>query len=209
MSSWSPRKCRYPHVRSLPPVCFPCQKSSDKVRTRSTDSHREVASQCCSWKGRSCRLLSLEFCLPYDCNPHIQESPHPRAPKSPKSLKKDFQDLAARSVKKVSKKPPTTALVVFLTLFQVIWDFFGTFRHSGLGGPGTPFSGGISGSEGLATPVYGGSNRNANLDAQQSWKLGLPLLGVGLVRRNHSKFENKSWGSQKTFRCAILSFFVD
>ena len=64
---------------------------------------------------------------PYDCNPHKQESPHPRAPKSPKSLKKDFPGLPARSVKKVSKKPPSADFAVFLTLFRVIWDFFDTF----------------------------------------------------------------------------------
>ena len=48
----------------------------------------------------------------YDCNPHIQESPHPRALKSPKSLKKAFPGLPARSVKKVSEKSPNTDFVV-------------------------------------------------------------------------------------------------
>ena len=62
-------------------------------------------------------VMALSAC---DCNPHIQESAHPRAPKSPKSLKKVFPGLPARSVKKVSKKPPSTDFVVFLTLFRVI-----------------------------------------------------------------------------------------
>ena len=57
---------------------------------------------------------------PCVCNPHIQESPHPRAPKSPKSLKKEFPGLPARSVKKVSKKSTNTDFVVFLALFLVI-----------------------------------------------------------------------------------------
>ena len=60
------------------------------------------------------------------CNPHIQESPQPRAPKAPKSLKKDFPGLPARSVKTVSKKSPNTDFVVFLTLFL---GHLGLFRH--------------------------------------------------------------------------------
>ena len=73
------------------------------------------------------------------CNPHIQESPHPRAPKPPKSLEKDFPGLPARSVKKVSKKSPNTDFGVFLTLFRVIWDFFGTFLTLRAGRPGNTF----------------------------------------------------------------------
>ena len=72
-------------------------------------------------RGRRDRFF---YCV---CNPHIQESPHPRAPKSPKSLKKDFPGLSAQSVKKVSKKSPNSDFVVFLTLFWVIWDFFDSF----------------------------------------------------------------------------------
>ena len=40
----------------------------------------------------------------YDGSCHVQESPHPRAPKSQKSLKTAFPGIPARSVKKVSKK---------------------------------------------------------------------------------------------------------
>ena len=75
----------------------------------------------------------------YDCNPHIQESPHPRPPKSPKSLKKSFPGLPARSVKKVSKKSPHTLFGVFLTHFRVIWDFFDTFLTLRAGRPGNAF----------------------------------------------------------------------
>ena len=74
-----------------------------------------------------------------DGNRHIQESPHPRAPKPPKSLKKAFPGLPARSVKKVSKKSPNTNFVVFLTHFQVIWDFFDTFLTLRGGRPGNTF----------------------------------------------------------------------
>ena len=69
----------------------------------------------------------------YDGNRHIQESPHPRAPKSQKSLKTVFPGLPARSVKKVSKKSPNTDFAVFLTRFRVFWDFSTLFRHSGRG----------------------------------------------------------------------------
>ena len=81
----------------------------------------------------------LQFHKVYDGNPHIQESPHPRAPKSPKSLKKDFPGLPARSVKKVTKKSPNTDFVVFLTPFRVIWDFFDTFLTLRAGRPGNTF----------------------------------------------------------------------
>ena len=98
----------------------------------------------------------------YDCNPHIQESPHPRAPKSPKNLKELFPGLPARSVKKVSKKSLNTDFVVVLTLFRVISHFFDTFLTLWAGTPRNTFLRlfGISGPQALDTPVYGGSNRN-------------------------------------------------
>ena len=68
-------------------------------------------------------FLTLLYCV---CNPHIQESPHPRAPESPKSLKKDFPGLPVGSVKKVSKKSPNTDFEVFfsghLALFRHFFD---------------------------------------------------------------------------------------
>ena len=55
----------------------------------------------------------------------------------------------------MSKKFPDTDFIVFLAPFRVIWDFFDTFgqeawEHHFESGP-----------ESLATPVYGGSHRNA------------------------------------------------
>ena len=64
-------------------------------------------------------FLSLDT---YDWSPQIQESPHPRARKSPKSLKKDFPGLPAWSVKKVSKKS-------LCSLFDSFSGHLGLFRH--------------------------------------------------------------------------------
>ena len=89
---------------------------------------RSVEVFCKKEKGHQNRAPSL--CVR---NPHIQESPHPRAPESPKSLKKDFPGLP---VKKVSKKSPNTDFVVFLALFRVIWHFFDTFLTLQAGRPG-------------------------------------------------------------------------
>ena len=47
-------------------------------------------------------------------------SPHPRAPKSPKSLKKVFPGLPARSVKKLTTRAPNTDFDTFLALFRVL-----------------------------------------------------------------------------------------
>ena len=54
-----------------------------------------------------------------DGNRHIQESPHPRAPKSAKSLKKVFPGLPARSLgpEKESKRSQNQCSETFLTLF--------------------------------------------------------------------------------------------
>ena len=98
----------------------------------------------CDFKSRDfyCdfKSLRLQFCASdCDCNPHIQESPHPRAPKIPKKSKKVFPGLPVRSVKKVSKKFPNTDFDTLLTLFQVFWDFFDTFWTLRAGRAGKTF----------------------------------------------------------------------
>ena len=99
-----------------------------------------------------------------DYNPHIQESPHPRAPKPPKSLKKVFPGLPARSVKKVSKKSQMTRKRVKKTTTSV---HLGLFRHF-FDTPGREAREhlfetfwGVSGLGGVETPAYGDCNRNA------------------------------------------------
>ena len=57
-----------------------------------------------------------------------------------------------RSVKKVPKKSPNIEFDTSLTLLQILWDFLDTFLTLRVG---------ISGPEGLGTPVYGGSTRNS------------------------------------------------
>ena len=80
-------------------------------------------------------MFAVTTCV---CNPHIQESPHPRAPKSPKSLKRGFPGLPARSVKKVSKKSQMTQKRVKKTTKSVFGDFFDTFLTLRAGRPRNP-----------------------------------------------------------------------
>ena len=97
-------------------------------------NHSFVSLHSACWSPRNfANHAMVRDCV---CNPHIQESPHPRAPESPKSLKKDFPGLPVGSVKKVSKKCPNTDFVVFFTLFRVIWHFFDTFLALRAGRPG-------------------------------------------------------------------------
>ena len=98
------------------------------------------------------RLNVLSVSIDYDCNPHIQGSPHPLGPKCPKSLEKVFLDLPARSVKKVSKIPRT----LILTPFDSFSGLLGPFQHL-FGTPGREAWEdllrllGISGPDGLVT----------------------------------------------------------
>ena len=123
------------------------------------------------------------------CNPHIQESPHPRAPKSPKSLKKDFPGLPARSVKKVSKKSPNTDFVVFLTLFWVIWDFFDTFLTLRAGRPGNP----------PFEAFWGFRAQRAS---------GVLYMAAPIARQTRKKYSQNSSGEQAEANFAIWAFKV-
>ena len=74
-----------------------------------------------------------------DCNPQIREAPHPRAPKSPKSLKKVFLGLLAQSVKTSDEKVPKDPKRVTKVSKSMFEDFFGTFLTLRAGRPGKTF----------------------------------------------------------------------
>ena len=111
--------------------------------------------------GGNCPKSYRNCILSYDWSGHIQESWGPLGPKSPKSLRKVFPGLRARSVKKVSKKCQMTWKRVKRLQNQCSGTFSTLFWHSGRGGPGSPFWDflGISGLGGVDTPVYGDCTR--------------------------------------------------
>ena len=76
------------------------------------------------WFGLPGRLLSVNPLLQ---SPETEVSrPSDLGPKFPKSRKKVFPGLTARSIKKVSKKSPNTDCETFLTVFS---GALGLFRH--------------------------------------------------------------------------------
>ena len=97
------------------------QISLRKNFKNSSTSFCSVYKHCAESKGVANGLVSVGISTPSralrsqglfqlgggcDCNPHIQESPHPRAPKSPKSLKMDFPGLPHPGVQKSVEKVP-------------------------------------------------------------------------------------------------------
>ena len=105
-----------------------------------------------------------------DCAPRfaiaipIYRSLH--TPRNPQKVSKRSSQASPPGVsKKCRKSPPNTDFDAFLTLFRVLWDFVDTFLTLQAGRPGKTFWDflGISGPQGLGTPVYGGSNRNPRL----------------------------------------------
>ena len=92
----------------------PCESINQSINQSISSQRVEVERVfvlSLSLGGLETRVSNPKTCYSYDGNPHIQESPHPRNPKSPKSLKKAFLGLPGRSVKKVSKKSPNTDFV--------------------------------------------------------------------------------------------------